>query len=271
MNLKSLLIMCAFAVVAGGAYAIFSKSKNVPVKEEVTVIEQTPVAIQSEESLPTGKKEIKTLKLKLSRTLLLEGEVGFNAIELADQIAILNQQDDKEPINLIVTSPGGSVLAGAQLVSAIETSKAEVRVICRAICASMAAITLEYGHKRYATDRSVLMFHPASGGAQGDIDRMYSQIGMIKRYVNKMEADIANRMGISFQDYKALTGVELWIDSEDSQPNNYIDGIVKIEIENDRMGNVILFSAPENKVRNDTLKKIYENPSLKKDNFNVTW
>ena len=41
---------------------------------------------------------------------------------------------------------------------------------------ALAAIIHQYGHKRYQVDRSELMFHPASGGVEGEGRRLH-QIG----------------------------------------------------------------------------------------------
>lgn len=225
--LVSLTLMLSYTVYSALTY------KN-PKKEgsSVVVTQATGFFSKQEVDVPLkpNQKKIITLDIDPSRTVVLLGEFGFNAVEIAEQIDRMNSESETEPINLIIMSPGGSVLTGGALISAIESSKAEVRVICKVLCASMAAITLQYGHKRYATDRTIIMYHSASGGAQGDVDRMHSQIGMIKTYVGKMEAHVAQRMGISFDFYKSLSGVELWIDSQDSKNNKYIDEIVTLNV-----------------------------------------
>jgi ATP-dependent protease ClpP protease subunit len=75
------------------------------------------------------------------------------------------------------------------------------------------------------------MGHPASGGAQGDVDRMVSMNKMIQRFVNKMEADVSAKMGISFYQYKYMTGTELWVDAEDSLDLKLSDELANILIE----------------------------------------
>ena len=84
----------------------------------------------------------------------------------------------------------------------------------------------QYGTKRYMTDRSIIMFHPASAGSQGDVDRMYSMTKFLKRYTNKLEMDIAKRQHLTFEQYKFKTGTEVWIDAEDAQQQHITDGLV---------------------------------------------
>lgn len=176
-----------------------------------------------------NNKSVKLMELPYKRTLSLRGVVSGNAVEMAYQIAELSRQS-KDPIYIVIDSPGGSVLAGAILISAMQASQAPIHTICHSICASMAAMIHQYGDKRYSVDRSILMFHPASGGAEGDIDRMKSMTDMLQGYINKLEKDVSNRLGLGFDKYKALTSTELWWDSDEQLKRNATDGLVDIHI-----------------------------------------
>ena len=156
-------------------------------------------------------KNIKKLTLNPNRTINVYGTIGENALRAANEISEMNKQNN-DPIFLKLNSPGGSVIKGAVLVSAMQASTAPVYTICYAFCASMAAMIHQYGIKRYATDRTMLMFHPASVGTQGDVDRIHSFINSIQRYVSKMEIEVAHRLGTTFEKYKQLIVNEYWID-----------------------------------------------------------
>ncbi len=183
---------------------------------------------QPEVALPKDTvKKIRNLEIDLSRTINLEGPISFNAIEASIQLAILNQQSS-EPITILLNSPGGSVIAGARLISAMQASKAKVNTVCLSMCASMAFMIHQYGHERLALDRAILMSHPASVGYQGDVDRIMSFIGTIQRYTNKLEAEVSKRIGISFDEYKKKSSIEYWVDSEDALRDNVVDGLVNL-------------------------------------------
>jgi ATP-dependent Clp protease protease subunit len=171
-------------------------------------------------------KNIKALKLSKDRTINIFGPISANAHEAAAMIRSMNYQNTKEPIFIVLYSPGGSVVDGAALISAMQVSEAPVHTVCYTFCASMAAMIHQYGAQRYITDRSILMFHPASFGTEGEVDKMFSQISMIRRYINKIEMEVATRMSLSFTQYKTLTANEYWIDSEDSLRANASDQIV---------------------------------------------
>lgn len=168
-------------------------------------------------------KQLIKLQPNPSRTVTFLGPIGGNDVQIQE---ILHLGLTADPIFIVLKSPGGSVIEGAQIISAMEAAKGPVYTICDTLCASMAAMIFEYGTKRYMVDRSFVMFHPASGGAEGEIDKMTSRLLSIQKYIGKMESYIATRNNMTFERYKQLAGVELWIDSEDATNNGFADGII---------------------------------------------
>lgn len=203
------------------------ESANVPTKSVKADKEVTGFAPQtSEKSL----KKIKELNIDLDRTIELNDEIGPNAIIASILVGQMDSQNH-EPITILLDSPGGSVIAGARLISAMQTSKSKIRTVCLSLCASMAFMIHQYGDERLALDRAILMAHPASAGTQGDVDRMVSFLSLLQRYVGKMEAEIANRMGLTFEQYKVRTATEYWVDSEDAIKDHVVDSLVSISVD----------------------------------------
>jgi len=199
--------------------------KSDSVKEVTTqIVEQ-----KTTDEVKTMKKKIKRIDLIQANTLFLFEEVlPQNSAELAAKITKLDN-GSKEPLYLLIDSPGGSVFAGAKVISAIEASIRPVYTVCVGLCASMGAMIHSYGHKRLATDRSVLMYHPASGGFQGPFPRAKSLFGTVERYVNKMEVNISTRSGMSREVYEQHVLRDFWIDAEDAKVLNLIDDLVVID------------------------------------------
>lgn len=208
---------------------ILDKNDGTLTTEVETV--KLPIEKQPENKGVTEKKIILNLRLNPNRTLFLTSPVEqFTVNELVNNLRQMEKTNNVDPIYLLIDSPGGSVLDGAQLISQMEAMKAPVHTVCLKICASMAALIHQYGKKRYALDRSVLMFHPASGGAQGQVDNMISRLKTIKRYVNKFNAYIINRSGINEEEFNKMMSYELWLDAEDAKTTNFVDNIVSIDL-----------------------------------------
>ena len=177
--------------------------------------------------------DILNLHLKNNRFTLLNDEVNTTTVNKV--IAEIREFSKKSnaPIYLLLDSPGGSVIDGARLIATITSSSAPVYTVCIQICASMAAMILEYGKERYAVDRSIIMFHPASMGGlfAGELDKIVSRLTFLQRYVDKMDVHTAKRAGMTYTEFKALTTRELWIDAEDALNKNIIDRIVHVDLD----------------------------------------
>lgn len=181
---------------------------------------------QDSQTLPVNQKNVQNLTLDDSNVILLNGPILDNAASVANDIKDLYSKTDT--IYVLINSPGGSVLDGALIVSAIEASPVPVYTVCTQLCASMAAIIHQYGHKRLMVDRSTLMFHNAAGGLQGQMPEMKNRLAYFDRMTMKMDAYIAQKAGITLDKFLLDMSHEFWIDAEDAVEQHYADGVVNI-------------------------------------------
>lgn len=196
-----------------------------------SVANAVTVPDNSNDVLPyiSGKKHISHLKLNPSNTIVILGEIGQDTQGVADQI--IAKSLNGEPLYIVINSPGGSVMDGALIVSAIQSSQVPVYTVCLGLCASMAAIIEAYGTKRYMVDRSLLMYHEAAGGVQGQFNQMRSRFNAFDRFTDKMITEVALRAGKSPEIFKLSLANEVWLDSEDALNSGFIDGLVMIEFD----------------------------------------
>lgn len=207
MRLKILLGVLVFSGLALLGITVAAK-----VNKQTVVVEDT---------------KIKTLKLEKNNTVLILEEIGNeNSEAVANYISYLNTIGLDTPIYLLLDSPGGSVIAGAKVVNAIEASGRPVHTVCLTLCASMAAIIHSYGTKRLAVNRAILMYHDASGSFEGEFTRIKSLFGMIDRYVEKFDTNIIDRSQLSRESFGQLKRQELWIDTEDALAKGLVEELV---------------------------------------------
>lgn len=227
----------AVMTVVGLGLAGYSFVKNynanpslttVTIEQPTTVTMNNNVVSKVPPDVQVGSKKIKQLNLDNSQVVTIYGEIGEESYSVAKNITELGKSG--KPIYVLLNSPGGSVLDGALIVSAIESSSVPVYTIVEGLCASMCQIIHAYGTKRMMADRTVLMGHPASGGIQGTLEQMQSRLGMIQRYVNKFNAYIAKRAGIPLDKYLAMVVSEMWLDAEDATAMNFNDEIVNVHL-----------------------------------------
>ena len=175
-------------------------------------------------------KSILRLNIPATQVVYLDTEVNALSVDKAiTQLKALDANPNKGPAYLLINSPGGEVIKGMELISQIESMKVPVYTVCTGMCASMAAFIHQYGVKRYALDRSFLMFHPASsGGMGGQLPNILSRIGAVQRSINKMFAYVAFKSHKRYEEMQLKVAYEDWIDAEDSLGENLIDAIVSL-------------------------------------------
>lgn len=217
------LIAGAVLAVGYNAYTKMPLSPNASTDLSVTTITPTIASNNGD-----GGKASQRIAIPAERSIVLSGEVGDQSRDVAQKIASLAQAS-ADPIYLLINSPGGSVLDGILIIQAIEASKAPVVTICTQMCASMAAMIFEYGATRYLGNKAFLMFHPASAGAQGELDKIVSRLSFFQNLIGGLEGQIAQRAGLSFSEYKVKSGSELWLTGNDAVTQRFADAVVLIE------------------------------------------
>lgn len=232
---QKVVALSAVAVLVGFILGVNNILSNVKTELSVDAKEISSPSVPADNisaistaNVTVKKKKIHRLTLNSKRTLFIFGEVNDETEEVGRQITQLSKAS-QEPIVLLIDSPGGSVLSGEKVVSAMEASSASVYTVCVGMCASMAAIIHQYGTKRLATDRSVLMFHDASAVVGGRVSEMLSILNLIKRKLEKTNRYIAARAKMSYAEFITLGANNFWIDSEDAMEKNLVDELVFVE------------------------------------------
>jgi ATP-dependent Clp protease protease subunit len=197
-----------------------------PTTEEQILEFTFPDSPESSVDLKVGTKSVTKLILPASQVVYINGAIMENAASIVAELKA--KAKSNKVVWLLIDSPGGSVIDGAAIVSAMEGSTAKVNTVCLSICASMAFIIHQYGNKRYALDRSILMAHPASGSVAGTMEQMKARLDILTRYVDKLDVLITKRVNMPFTSFKSLIVSEFWTDAEDGIKTHYVDGLVDV-------------------------------------------
>jgi ATP-dependent Clp protease protease subunit len=143
----------------------------------------------------------------------------------------LNSIENKHNIMyLYINSPGGSVIAGLEIINYIKSLQSrEKKIICIAHNAmSMAFVVFQYCSERYILYSSTLMQHQMSLGVKGKLYDINSRMS----YLNSLETNInreqAIRLKLSLDNFTRLIQNDWWLYSEDILLNNAADKIVSI-------------------------------------------
>lgn len=97
-----------------------------------------------------------------SRAVIIEGEIAMSLNNVADKMDEYAKKSIKAPIDLIINSPGGSIVPGFEFISRMEELKdsgATIRCYVPHVAASMAYQILVHCSERYTTDLGFLLWH----------------------------------------------------------------------------------------------------------------
>jgi ATP-dependent protease ClpP protease subunit len=254
LKTKGILVtgVITLAVIAGLSAGI---SKDVkPTEETTTEREVAPVEERKTETAVASKLTIKNLVIDKSKIVKLDMEVNQLSVDVAIEglKEVLSINDEAY---LVINSPGGSVFDGAKLISFIENSKKPIYTVCETLCASMGFQIFEVGTKRYMLDKSILMAHPASGGVSGQVENMVSLLTFVQKYVDRMDANVAKRAGISLEKFKIMVAHELWLEAVDAVNTKFADSLVSLSEHYD--SDITVFSVRE-EVKRKLIKELKE-------------
>jgi len=225
---KTIAIGLVFGVLLGSLGVLLTENKP-QVQEEI--IEVPTVKDISMPSLPPKTESVKVTRINANpeQVLFFNVPVTFESVLITiDFLEQISNEGVYDTVYLVLDSPGGSVIDGANLISYMKTSKLKINTICWGLCASMAAQIHQAGHKRLMTEKSILMFHPASSRAQGTLEEMLNQLGTIKKYVDRLDAEVAARAGIPYEVFKQLVVSELWVEAVDAKSMGLTDQLAYI-------------------------------------------
>lgn len=158
--------------------------------------------------------------------MLLNGYIGSNpdvertimAEQFESEIYALDAAGKKR-IKIFINSPGGKVIAGMGIYSAILNVKAKVDTYNVGVAASIAAVIFQAGDKRYMADYSKLMFHnpfPRVGTASR------TELAAWKDAIVKM---VSGRSGESDEEVGKMMDATTWMGAEEAVNRGYCDKV----------------------------------------------
>lgn len=133
------------------------------------------------------------------RRIAMNGIVwGGMSDYVIERINYFNNQSTEHPIFIVIdSSPGGSVMAGYQILKAMEGSEAPVYVVVKAYAASMAAMITTLAEKSYAYPNAIILHHQLSWyGVVGNLTQQKEYAEEADEWWRRLARPVAKKMGI---------------------------------------------------------------------------
>lgn len=131
---------------------------------------QIILAIVSFFTMAASTVALSEVTLNPSRTIIINGPITGNIVGPVSDALDKLAKDTSEPVDLVIASPGGSVVAGYLLIDKMESLKnsgLKFRCTVRQVAASMAFQILLHCDERNTTPYAFLLWHPVRIFFQG--------------------------------------------------------------------------------------------------------
>lgn len=160
-------------------------------------------------------------------TISIVGPIGQDTA--SDFISSLVSIKGSEVV-LYLDSPGGSVIAGNTMITAMGSSGKTFNCVAK-FAASMAMGILQACTNRYVTRDGIIMQHTMSYGVMGSAPQNRSLVGLYQRIEDEMDRFQAERLGISLEEFRYKTIRDYWLYSVDAITDKAADGIAVVSCE----------------------------------------
>lgn len=169
-------------------------------------------------------------RLMAERKIFIEGEIDAEkACEFAKQVMLLNSEDSRKQIDVLINSPGGEINSGMMMYDVIQASKAPIRMFCVGRAYSMGAVLFACGnHGRYMLPHAELMLHEPLlgnriGGNSSSIKSISDTLIETKKKLNRL---LAKHTGKTEEDVEAATAFDHYFSPEESIDFGLCDEII---------------------------------------------
>ena len=198
---------------------------------ELIDIKIEPIDIKFKSTSYANEKKINKIKLitlEHGNFMSIVGPINRNNVG----VWIRNMSSiEHNNFYVYIDSNGGSVDAGQKLIDQFSYLQ-QKGVIIECIVQnahSMAFQILQSCDKRYITPSAKVMQHQMSlSEIDGQFDNLMNYLTMIQQMSNKLDKVAAERIGISYDDYKKKVATDWWLFGEEIIRANVADEIVYI-------------------------------------------
>jgi len=163
-----------------------------------------------------------------ARTIMLTGGVDDALARRICERLLALAADSKDPILLVVSSPGGHVESGDMIHDMIKFVGAPVKILGSGWVASAGALIYSAAKKenRYALPNTRFLLHEPRGGVGGQASDVEIQVKEIVRMRERLNKIFAAATGQALDKIKKDTDRDFWMSAEEAVKYGLVSKIV---------------------------------------------
>lgn len=167
------------------------------------------------------------------RKLFLNVDVEqVSVADIVKHIMQYNKEDKgiepnkRQPILLYITSNGGEVDSGFELIDIIKNSKTPVYTINLGYQYSMGFLIGLAGHKRFATQNAKFLMHDGSNFVYNSGAKAQDQMEFQKKVEERIKQYIISRSMLTNEEYDSKLRVEWYLFANEAKDKGFVDYII---------------------------------------------
>jgi ATP-dependent Clp protease protease subunit len=180
---------------------------------------QTPTIVK-ESSAGYSVFTLETELLQSRNIFLTDAITSESCGDIIKQIFCLEKENTKEPINIYINSPGGSVQDGLALYDVLTMISSPVYTYCIGQCASMGAIIFLAGVRRLMLPHSKIMIHDPAWGNHNVAGKkpheLQAELDDLNKCRKVLAQIIADRTNHSLNDIYDVTASDTYYNADEA-------------------------------------------------------
>lgn len=151
-------------------------------------------------------------------------EIGGFGVSAREFVKSLRGLEGKH-INLRINSPGGSIIDGQAIITALKRHAAGFTAWVDGLAASMASVIACAAQKCYMADGAMMMIHRASTVSMGDAEDLRKDADLLEKFEKGLVNVYATKTGMEAGEIAKMLDAETWLDSLEAVALGFADGI----------------------------------------------
>lgn len=142
-------------------------------------------------------------------------------------------RDNRQPIMLYITSNGGEVDSGFELIDIIQNSKTPVYTINLGYQYSMGFLIGLAGTKRFAVPNAKFLMHDGSNFIFNSGAKAQDQMEFQRRVEERVKSYILSRSRLTSEEYDSKLRVEWYLFADEAKEKGFVDYIIGVDCDLD--------------------------------------
>ena len=151
---------------------------------------------------------------------------GMDATCPKDVKEMIEAAEEKEPIEVLINSGGGSVMAGQEIYSALRAND-RVTIKIQSMAGSAAGVVAMAGKSQISPVAMVMIHNVSMSGASGDYHDMQKNAEILKRMNEAMASAYVQKSGRPLEEILKLMDRETWLTANQCLEYGFVDEIME--------------------------------------------